>query len=127
MSIDSTRDTMLPYLNAQCNGNHLLTKDAVFTIMSTGQQYRGHTATLSIANQFYCVDLTAVITVRVALFGEETAMVEADFKGWRIGAVEGVIATGESISIPLCVVYELVQDRIQCGRVYTTLPTSFYL
>lgn len=124
MSIDSTRVALLRYLHTQHSDNSALTKDAVFTIMATGHQYRGHTAILSIADQFYYVDLTAVITVRVALFGEETAMVEADFKGWRIGAVEGVIATGESISIPLCVVYELEQDRIQRGRVYTTLPTS---
>mgnify|MGYP001312415067 CR=1 FL=1 len=122
MSMDSTRATMLRYLQAAHGDNSALADNIVFTDMASGRQSQGHAAMLTIAEQFYHVDFTTILTVRVALFGEENAMVEADFKGWRIGAVEGVIATGPTICVPLCIVYELEHGQIQRGRVYVDVP-----
>ncbi len=49
-------------------------------------------------------------------------MVEGDFVGKHIGEFAGIPATGKDVCVPLCVVYDLVNDQIKQGRVYFEMP-----
>jgi predicted ester cyclase len=49
-------------------------------------------------------------------------MLEADFVGTHIGEFAGVPATGRTVRVPLCVVYDLEAGTITRARVYLELP-----
>jgi len=44
------------------------------------------------------------------------------FVGKHIGEFAGIPATGRSVRVPLCVVYDLESGRITRARVYLELP-----
>ncbi len=44
--------------------------------------------------------------------------------GKHIGEFAGIPATGKDVKVPLCVVYDLENDRIKRGRVYFEMPVS---
>lgn len=52
-------------------------------------------------NTFYHIAFDATATTRVALFGEDSAMVEGDFVGKHIGEFAGIPATGKGVRVPL--------------------------
>jgi predicted ester cyclase len=58
----------------------------------------------------------------VVLVGENNAMLEGDFIGKHIGEFAGIPATGKDVNVPLCVVYDLADDKITRGRVYFEMP-----
>jgi predicted ester cyclase len=59
------------------------------------------------------------------LFGENNAMLEADFVGKHIGEFAGISATNKDVQVPLCVVYDLDNNQIIRGRVYFEMPALF--
>jgi steroid delta-isomerase-like uncharacterized protein len=122
MSIESTRKTMLHYLDSGHSDISMMADDAVFTIMATGQEHCGRDAILGMLNYFYHIAFDATAATRVTLFGENNAMVEADFVGKHIGEFAGIPATGKDVRVPLCVVYDLDNDQIKRGRVYFEMP-----
>jgi len=122
MSIESTRETMLSFLNSEHGDVSMMAEDVVFTIMATGQEHHGRDAVLGMLNYFYHIAFDATATPRVTLFGENNAMLEADFVGKHIGEFAGIPATGKDVHVPLCVVYDLANDQIKRGRVYFETP-----
>jgi steroid delta-isomerase-like uncharacterized protein len=122
MSIESTRETMLRYFNAEHGDVNMLAEDVVYTIMATGQEHHGREAVLGMLNYFYHIAFEATATTRVTLFGENNAMGEYEFVGKHIGEFAGIPATGKEVRVPLCVVYDLAIDQIQHGRVYFEMP-----
>ena len=90
--------------------------------MATGQEHHGRDAVLGMLNYFYHIAFDATATPRVTLFGENNAMLEADFVGKHIGEFAGIPATGKDVHVPLCVVYDLANDQIKRGRVYFETP-----
>ncbi len=122
MSVDSTRETMLRYFNAEHGDVSMMTEDVVFTVMATGQENRGREAVLGMLTYFYHVAFDATAITHVMLFGENNAMVEGDFVGKHIGEFAGIPATGKNVRVPLCVVYDLENDLIKHGRVYFEMP-----
>jgi steroid delta-isomerase-like uncharacterized protein len=122
MSIESTRETMLRFLNSEHGDVSMMAEDVVFTIMATGQEHHGRDAVLGMLNYFYHIAFDATATPRVTLFGENNAMLEADFVGKHIGEFAGIPATGKDVHVPLCVVYDLANDQIKRGRVYFETP-----
>jgi predicted ester cyclase len=49
-------------------------------------------------------------------------VLEGDFVGKHIGEFAGVPATGKTVRVPLCVVYDLEGGKIMRGRVYFEVP-----
>ena len=122
MSIESTRETMLRYFNSEHGDVSMMADDVVFTIMATGQEHHGRDGVQGMLNTFYHIAFDATATTRVALFGENNAMVEGDFVGKHIGGFAGIPATSKDVRVPLCVVYDLENDQIKQGRVYFEMP-----
>ena len=122
MSIESTRETMQRYFNSEHGDVSMMADDVVFTIMATGQENHGRDGVQGMLNYFYHIAFDATATTRVALFGENNAMVEGDFVGKHIGEFAGIPATGKDVRVPLCVVYDLENDQIKQGRVYFEMP-----
>ena len=122
MSTESTRETMQRYLKSEHSDVGVMADDVIFTIMSTGAEHRGREGVMAMLNYFYRVAFDATAAIRVTLFGEANAMVEADFIGKHIGEFGGIPATGRTVHVPLCVVYDLDHDQITRGRVYFEMP-----
>jgi steroid delta-isomerase-like uncharacterized protein len=122
MSIESTRETMLRYFNREHDDASMLAEEVVYTIMSTGEEYRGRQAVLGSLNYLYRIAFEATADIRVTLFGEDHAMIEGDFIGRHIGEFAGIPATGKDVRVPLCVVYDLANDQIRNARIYFEMP-----
>lgn len=122
MSIESTRDVMLRYFNAEHGDNSMLAEDVVFTIMATGEAYRGREAVEGMLQYFYHVAFEAVAETTNTIFADGQAALEATFVGTHIGEFGGVPATQKQVRVPLAVVYDLENDQIKRGRVYFEMP-----
>ena len=122
MSIESTQETMSRYFSSEHGNVSMMADDVVFTIMATGQENHGRDGVQGMLNYFYHIAFDATATTRVALFGENNAVVEGDFVGKHIGEFAGIPATGKDVRVPLCVVYDLENDQIKQGRVYFEMP-----
>jgi steroid delta-isomerase-like uncharacterized protein len=122
MSVESTQATMMRYFNSEHGDVSMMAEDVVFTVMATGQEHRGREGVMGMLNYFYHIAFDAAATTRTVLFGENNAMIEGEFVGKHIGEFAGIPATGKSVSVPLCVVYDLEDDQIKHGRVYFEMP-----
>jgi hypothetical protein len=58
-----------------------------------------------------------------SIWSNSHAVWEGTFHGKHIGKFAGIPATGKEVRVPLCVVYDLVNDQIKEGRIYS-LPRS---
>ena len=122
MSIESTRETMQRYFNAQHGDASMMADDVVFTVMATGQENHGREGVLGMLHYFYHVAFDAAFVPGLVLFGEGNAMTEGDFVGKHIGEFAGIPATGKEIRVPICVSYDLKDDKIQRARIYFEMP-----
>jgi steroid delta-isomerase-like uncharacterized protein len=73
-------------------------------------------------NFVYHVAFDAKAEVKNIIIADGKAVLEADFVGKHIGEFAGVQPTGKTVRVPLCVVYELENDKIKRGRVYWEVP-----
>jgi steroid delta-isomerase-like uncharacterized protein len=122
MSIESTRAVMTRYFASQHSDVSIMADDVVFTVMATGQEHRGRDGVSQMLNYFYNVAFKATAETHLTLFGDTNAMVEGDFVGRHVGDFAGVPSTGKDVRVPMCVVYDLKNDRISRGRVYFEMP-----
>jgi SnoaL-like polyketide cyclase len=56
--------------------------------------------------------------VKTLVVGDGQTALEADFVGIHTGEFLGMAATGKSVQVPYCVVYDLRGDRIAALRAY---------
>jgi steroid delta-isomerase-like uncharacterized protein len=96
--------------------------DVVFTVMATGQEYKGPEAILGMLNYFYHGAFEATAQLKNMVIGEGSAIVEWDFIGRHTGEFAGVPATDREVRVPLCVAYDLENDRIKRGRISFEIP-----
>ena len=122
MSVESTRKTVERYLNAQHGDVSMLAEDVIFTTMADGKETRGREAVLGMMNYLYHIAFDASAIGRVMLFGESNAMLEGNFVGKHIGEFNGIPATGKEVNVPMCIVYDLVNDQIKSARIYFEIP-----
>lgn len=118
MSLESTREVMRRYWDESHTDMSMLADDVVFTVTGTGQESRGHEAVAGMIHYLYHVAFDARPEVRNVVFGDNQAVLEADFVGKHIGEFAGIKATGKEVSVPLCVVYDLEDDQIKRARIY---------
>ncbi len=122
MSIGSTCEVMTKYFQSEDSDLHMMTEDVVFTIMTTGQEYRGKEGVLGMLNYSYHIAFEATAQTKNLVFADQQAVGESDFVGKHVGEFAGIPAAGKSVRVPLCVVYDLENDKIKRGRVYFETP-----
>ena len=122
MSVESTREVMNKYLHSGHADVSMLSDDVVFTIMATGQEHHGPQAVLDMLNYFYNVAFDADAETVSEVIGEGKAVFEGEFYGKHIGEFAGIPATNKDVRVPLCVVYDLENNKIIRGRVYFEMP-----
>jgi len=118
MSVESTREVMSRYLDAEHDDMDAIAEDAVFTIMGTGVEYRGREAISGMLHYFYHVAFEATANGTNLVVDDGKAVLEADFTGKHTGEFMGIPPSGKEIHVPLCVVYDLSDNAITRGRVY---------
>lgn len=122
MSAETTRAVMTKYFNSEHSDTSMLADDVVFTIMGTGQEHHGKEGVLGMLNYFYHIAFDATAETKNTIFADQQAVVEGDFVGKHIGEFAGIPATQKDVRVPLCVVYDLENDKIKRGRVYFEMP-----
>lgn len=122
MSAESTLAVLQRYLDSKHTDMSVMADDVVFTDMASGKEHRGPQGVQDMIDYTYHVafDASAEVT---NLFAEDgKGVLEAWFTGKHIGDFAGVPATNNSVRVPLCVVYDLENDKIKRGRVYMAVP-----
>ena len=122
MPSERTRKVMSRYWDSDHRDVSMMAEDVVFTHMATGQEHRGPAGILAMLDYMYRQAFDATAEIHTRLCGENQAVLEATFVGRHIGEFAGIPATGRSVRVPLCVVYDLENDRIKRARVYLELP-----
>jgi steroid delta-isomerase-like uncharacterized protein len=122
MSVESTREVMTRYFDSEHSDVSMMADDVVFTIMATGQEHRGPDGVMGMLHYFYHFAFEATAPAENTIFGDGKAMVEGHFTGKHIGEFAGIPATNKDVRVPICVVYDLENDKIKRGRVYFEMP-----
>jgi steroid delta-isomerase-like uncharacterized protein len=127
MSAERTREVIAKWAdsaNAHSEAS-VLAEDVVFVTMATGKEARGPEEVLESLNYFYHVAFDSHAEPKTMVIDEGTAAVEGDFVGGHIGEFAGVPPTHKRVRVPLCVVYEVENDKIQRARIYFEMPALF--
>lgn len=122
MSMESTHKVMQQYSNSEHSDVSVMADDVIFTIMATGQEHKGPDGVLQMLQYFYQIAFEATAETKNFFVADGKAVLEADFVGKHIGEFAGIPATGKDVCVPLCVVYDLENDKITRGRVYFEMP-----
>jgi steroid delta-isomerase-like uncharacterized protein len=122
MSIESTREAITRYLNSNHSDLSMMAPDVVFTSMATGDEHKGVEALAGMLHYIYHVAFDARAETRSLIVADNQAVLEGDFVGKHIGEFAGVPASGKTVRVPLCVVYDLEGGKIKRGRVYFEVP-----
>lgn len=92
--------------------------DAEFIDMTTGQITKGRDEIGKMLHHIYHVAFDARAEISSTVITDSNAVLEATFTGKHIGEFASVPATGKSVRVPLCVVYELKDGVIARARIY---------
>jgi steroid delta-isomerase-like uncharacterized protein len=122
MSVERTKEIVSRYIESEHTDLSVMADDVVFTAMATGEETRGVEAVGQMLQYIYHVAFDAHAEQRTLVCGDSHAVFEADFVGRHIGDFAGVPATNKDVRVPLCVVYDLENDKIKRGRVYFEVP-----
>jgi steroid delta-isomerase-like uncharacterized protein len=122
MSVESTHKIMRKYWDSAHSDVSMMADDVVFTMMATGEETQGPEAVLGLLNYFYHGAFDARGDIRNEIIAAGKAMWEGYFVGRHIGEFAGIPATGKDVNVPLCVVYDLVDDQIKRARIYLEMP-----
>jgi steroid delta-isomerase-like uncharacterized protein len=116
MSAESTRRVVEAYLGD--HGVDALADDVVYTVMGSGQVARGKEEVAALLHHFYHGAFEATARGRSLVVGETQAVFEGDFEGRHVGEFAGIPATMKTVTVPLCVVYDIAGERIVAARIY---------
>jgi steroid delta-isomerase-like uncharacterized protein len=122
VSVERTREVMSRYWESDHHDLSMMADDVVFEHMATGDTHRGPDEVRKVLDYMYRQAFDATAEIRSRICGERQAVLEAEFVGKHIGEFANIPATGRSVRVPLCVVYDLEADRIKRARIYIELP-----
>jgi steroid delta-isomerase-like uncharacterized protein len=121
MSVEATADTMRSYLDALlARGDFAdyFTDDVTWTTIGTDQTMQGREAVRDFLAWMHTQAFDARPRVKTLVVGDGQAVLEADLVGTHTGEFLGMAATGKSVQVPYCVVYDLRDDKIAAVRSY---------
>lgn len=122
MTVESTKQIVSRYIESNHMEISALANDVVFKQMASGEEYHGPEAVQEMLNYTYHIAFDARAETTNMIFGENKAVLEADFVGRHIGDFAGIAATNKDVRVPLCVVYDLEDNKITQGRIYFEIP-----
>jgi predicted ester cyclase len=115
-SLDSTQETISAYLHG--HDMNRLSDDAVFKVMSTGQEYKGKKAIEELMHYFYSVAFSANFLQKELVVAQDKAVLEADFYGTQLLEFAGIKPKEGEVHVPLCVVYQVKDGKITGAHIY---------
>jgi steroid delta-isomerase-like uncharacterized protein len=121
MSVETTSQTMRSYLDALLARGEFadsFTDDITWTTVGTGQELQGRQPVRDFISWMHTQAFDAHPKVKTLVVGDGQAALEADFVGTHTGEFLGIPATGKSVQVPYCVVYDLRDDEIAAVRSY---------
>ena len=121
MSMEMTAQTMRSYLDALlARGNFAdyYTDDVTWTTVGADQELQGRQPVRDFLIWMHTQAFDAHPKVKTLVVGDGQTALEADFVGTHIGEFLGIPATGKSVQVPYCVVYDLRDDKITALRAY---------
>ena len=121
MSVEATSKTMQSYLDAlvaRSDFDDYFTDDVACTTVGAGQEVQGRQAVRDFITWLHTQVFDARPKVKTLVAGDGHAALEADFVGTHIGEFLGMPASGKSVNVPYCVVYDLRDDKIAELRIY---------
>ncbi|HEV8516221.1 MAG TPA: ester cyclase [Candidatus Limnocylindrales bacterium] len=116
MSVESTREAMERYWVK--DDLSVVAEDAVYTDTSTGRDWVGRDKVSELLEFMYRRAFDGSFKTLSRIVGDGQAVIEGRFQGRHIGDFLGVAPTGRDVDAPICVVYDLEDDRIKRARVY---------
>jgi steroid delta-isomerase-like uncharacterized protein len=124
MPHQNTATIMQAYLDAlvaRGDFDAYLADDATFEIMGADQKVQGRDAVRDIIVWLHTQAFDAQPKVRTVIAGDNQAALEADFIGTHTGDFSGLAATGRSVNVPYCVIYDIESDKITALRAYMSM------
>ncbi len=122
MSVESTRQVVTRYINSNHSDTSMMAEDVVFKHMASGEEYHGVKEVQNMLNYTYHIVFNAHAEKKNMIFSDKQAVLEADFIGKHVGEFAGIPATNKDVRVPLCVIYDLEDDKIKKARIYFELP-----
>jgi steroid delta-isomerase-like uncharacterized protein len=121
MSVEATSATMRSYLDALLARDgfaNYFTEDVTWSTVGAGQELQGRDPVRDFLTWMHTQAFDAHPKIKTLVVGDGQAALEADFVGTHTGEFLGVPATGRSVQVPYCVVYDLRKDKIAALRAY---------
>jgi steroid delta-isomerase-like uncharacterized protein len=121
MSVEATSRVMRSYLDAllaRSDFADYFTDDVTWTTVGSDQELQGREPVRDFLIWMHTQAFDAHPKVKTLVAGDGQAALEADFLGTHIGEFFGMPATGRSVQVPYCVVYDLNDDKIAALRAY---------
>ena len=121
MSVEATAQTMRSYLDVFLGRGdfaNYFSDDVTWTAVGTGQELRGRQPVHDFLSWMHTQAFDAHPKIKTLVVGDGQAVLEADFVGTHTGEFLGIPATGKSVQVPYCVVYDLQDDKLVALRAY---------
>jgi steroid delta-isomerase-like uncharacterized protein len=128
MSVDTTAQTMRSYLDALLARGDFAdyyTQDVTWTTVGADQELQGSQPVRDFLVWMHTQAFDARPKLKSLVVGDGQAALEADFVGTHTGEFLGLPATGKSVQVPYCVVYDLRDDKITALRAY--IPMDLFI
>jgi steroid delta-isomerase-like uncharacterized protein len=119
--METTAQTMRSYLDVFLGRGDFadyFIDDVTWTAVGTGQELRGRQPVRDFLIWMHTQAFDAHPKVKTLVVGDGQAALEADFVGTHTGEFLGIPATGKSVQVPYCVVYDLQDDKLVALRAY---------
>jgi steroid delta-isomerase-like uncharacterized protein len=121
----NTREVIGKWIDSEHTDTSVLAEDVVFTSMNTAEEDRGPEGVSQSINYIYHVAFDARFELTNLIVDGRIGAAEADFVGEHIGEFAGIPPTHKQVRVPLCVVYEVENDKIKRARIYFEMPAMF--
>jgi len=125
MSVEITREVITKWIDSEHSDTSVLADNVVFTSMNTAEEDRGPEGVSQSLNYIYHVAFDARFELTNLIVEGGIGAAEAQFVGQHIGEFAGIPPTHKHIRVPLCVVYEVENDKIKRARIYFEMPALF--
>ena len=128
MTVEATAETMRSYLDALvARGDFAdyFSEEVTWTIIGTDQQVQGREPVRDFLTWMHTQAFDAYPKVNTLVVGDGQATLEADLVGTHTGEFLGIPATGKTVQVPYCVVYDLRDGKITALRAY--IPMDLFV